>query len=170
MVPQLPNPAEVAEPVLIQKNADIMFSLAELQNSKASLKKRSAEPAPACAEPEPTITRDTRHSSGIPPDSSIVKTNIPLPTISLQTLASARVGLHKIPSVRSPTFKSIPPGIPRTDDQDDFALPAFARRKELFEKQKSHTSKSVDEMLPLSLTVTDHSTQLIANHRCGTCR
>ena len=165
---QLPDPTEVAEPVLIQKYVDSMFSLAELQNNKALLKRNAAETAPACA--EPTIILGTRDSSAILLDSSDIKTNIPQPTISLQTLASARVGLHKIPSVSSTAFKSIPPAIARTDDHDDVALPAFARRKELFEKHNSHTTKSVDEMLPFCVTVIDHLKQLIPNHRCGTCR
>lgn len=121
-----------------------MFSLAELQNSRAALKTRTTEPGPDPGCAEPTITQGARCSSVSSPDGDDFKPNIPLPTISLQTLAAAKSNLFKTPTLRSPNSTRVQSVLPKADDQDDVVLPAFARRKALFENQKTHISKSVD--------------------------
>jgi hypothetical protein len=134
-----------------------MFSLEELQNKKASLKKRAAaESTPGTAEPIDTRVAAnslSRLTPSTPTQGNDVKTNIPLPTLSLQTLASARVGLHRVSTVKSPTSKRNAAESPR----DEVALQGFAKRKQLFENQKSHTNKSVNRWLYFTLPkVIDH--------------
>lgn len=121
-----------------------MFSLAELQNSRASLKKRSAEPQPDPECVDGNVDQDAPRPSVPPSASDNFKTNIPLPSISLQTLASAQSNLFKISKLRSPTSATARPGVQENDVQDDDALPAFAKRKELFEKRQTHVATSVN--------------------------
>jgi hypothetical protein len=109
-----------------------MFSLTELQNSKARLKTRIAEPKLSWS--EDTSTGDAHEPLVVLPTATNTETSIPQPTISLNTLVTAKGSLHKVACIS--TTQSLSPTLHHQDDQKELNLPAFARRKEFFEKKK----------------------------------
>ena len=119
-----------------------MVSLAELQNSKALLKpKKGRDVKVSRAEVgRANGARDELLTDSQEP-SEVSTGNVPL--ISLQALATARVGLHKIARPKKPAING-PFVISTTKEYDDDGLlPAFAKRKELFNRPKEPVSRSV---------------------------
>ena len=126
-----------------------MFSLDELQNTKATLKTRGtreAEPETSRAEQDDSLNFGN-YSTILLPDRGDTKARSRPLALSCQALALARGSLQRR-SVATPTsFQTTrPETLQLTQADDEVALLAFANRRELFEKQVTLVSKYFNDI------------------------
>lgn len=132
----------------LQSISATMVSLEELKSGKTSLKRR-----PTGTKPEPSVALGAMNLPEVPTStrSNNAKPNIPLPTISLHTLVSARTSLHRVSAPRQFGVQSVSPTATSSSasaQQDPISLPTFLKRKEHFEKQGNQVTKYIKQIIP----------------------